>query len=157
MPTHSYNIEKYESILKSEATKLTIIAVMLSFVLIALIVYSVFEIKNNRTKIIPYIQLIGSLVLSVFLIITLGSQINSYTKDIAEKTYLQYEGSANIRVEKQILHGGIPATSTDYIISFEHNGEKIELFTKNYGLTGDIEKIYIVYSKYSHYILEIIF
>lgn len=157
MPNHFYNIENYESTLKSELTKLTIIAVILSLLFIAIIVYSIIQIKNDKAKKFPYVQIIGSIALFVFLATSLSLQIISYTKDIAEETYIQYEGPANIRTERRIVFGGIPTGYNEYIISFKHNGELVELSTrKECGLIGDVEKIYIVYSKHSKYIFEIV-
>jgi hypothetical protein len=157
MTIHSYNIENYESVLISEIIKLTIIAVILSLLFVAIIVYSIIQIKNDSTKKLPYIQLVGSIALFVLLAISLGLQIISYAKDITEETYIQYEGPANIRTERQIVFGGIPTGYTEYIVSFEQDGELIELsMRKSCGLTGEIEKVYIVYSKHSKYIFEIV-
>lgn len=157
MPNYSYDIENYESILKSEVMKLSIIAVILLILFAVIIIYSILQIKNDRTKKSPYIQLIGAIVLLVFLVISLGSQILSYTKDITEKSYMQYEGPANIRTEHQVIFGGIPTGYNEYIVSFNHDGNQIELsMRKDCGLSGDIDKVYIVYSKYSNYVFEIV-
>lgn len=157
MPNYSYDIEKYDSMLKSEVMKLSIIAIVLLVLFVVIIVYSILQIKNDRTKKSPYIQLIGAIALLVFLGISLGSQILSYTKDITEKSYMQYDGPANIRIEHQVIFGGIPTGYNEYIISFNHDGNQIELFMrKDYGLSGDIDKVYIVYSKYSNYVFEIL-
>lgn len=156
MPNRPYNIDTYNSTLKSEVTTLTIIAVILSIIFIAIIVYSIIQIKNDKSKKLPYIQLIVAIAVFIFLAISLGSQIISYTNDITEEAYIQYEGPVTVRTEKQIILGGLPTGYTEYVISFEHNGKQIELsMRKDYGLVGDIDNIYIVYSQHSNYILEI--
>lgn len=157
MPNYSYDIEKYESILKSEVMKLSIIAIVLLVLFSVIIVYSILQIKDDQTKKLSYIQLIAVIVLLVFLGISLGSQILSYKKDITEKSYMQYDGPANIRIEHQVILGGIPTGYNEYIISFNHDGNQVELFMrKDCGLSGDIDKVYIVYSKYSNYVFEIV-
>lgn len=157
MPNHTYNIKDYETVLKNEVSKLAIILIVLCLLFIAIIIFSVIQIKKDKTKKLPYIQLIASIALFVFLAVFLTIQIVSYVKDISEKTYLQYEGPVNIRIERQVIFGGIPTAYDEYIVSFEHNGEHIELsMRKNYGLIGDIENVYIVYSKHSNYIIEFV-
>lgn len=152
----SYNIEKYESVLKSEVVKLTIIAAVLVILFIAIIVFSLSEIKSDRTKKMPYVQLVGSVVVFIFLAFSLGSQIISYEKDIAEKAYMQYEGPVTFETKRHIIFGGLPTGYIEYVVSFEQGEDIIELHTrKDYGFTGDIKKIYIVYSKYSNYVFEI--
>lgn len=155
MQNRFYDIGKCESILKSEVIKLIIVAVFLVILFVSVIVYSIIQIKNDKSKKLPYIQLVSSAIILVFLSISLGSQILSYTKDIDEKTYQQYEGPAHIRTERQIVLGGIPTGYTEYIISFEQNGAEIELaMRKVCDSVGDVDKIYIVYSIYSNYIIE---
>ena len=155
MLNHSYNLDLYNSTLKSEVIKLSIIAIFLFLLFVGMFLYSFVQIKNERTKKIPYIQLLAVIVIFSFLSVSLGSQICSFTKDILDETYLQYEGSANIRTEQKVVFGGIPTGYSEHLISFEHNGEHIELSTrKDYGIDGDIEKIYIVYSQHSRFILE---
>lgn len=156
MTSYSYNIEKYESLLKSEMVNLTIIAVVLALLFIAIIVFSIAQIKGDKTKKMPYVQLAGSIVVFVFLAFSLGSQIISYEKDIAEKAYIQYEGPATLKTKRQIIFGGLPTGYNEYVVSFEQDGDQIELYTrKDLGFIGDIEKLYVVYSKYSNYIFEI--
>ncbi len=150
------NIDLYNSILKSEVTQLAIIATVLCIIFIAIIVYSIIQIKKDKTKKFPYFQLIASLAIFIFLGISLGSQIISFTKDINEEAYILYEGPAVVREERHVTFGGLPTGYTEYIISFEQDGEQLELSTrKNYGFDNNVEKIYIVYSKHSNYILEI--
>ena len=97
-----------------------------------------------------------AIIVFIFLLIPLSSQISSFTKDIVEQKYVQYEGPANVRAERKIILGGIPTGYTEYIISFEYNGEQIELsMRKDPGIEGNVEKIYIAYSQYSEFILEI--
>ena len=152
MTNHSYNVD----LLKSEVIKLWIVAVVLSILFIFVIVCSIIQIKKEKTKKSPYVQLFVAIIVFIFLLIPLSSQISSFTKDIVEQKYVQYEGPANIRAERKTILGGIPTGYTEYIVSFEHNGEQIELSTrKDPGIYGDIEKIYITYSQHSDSILEI--
>ena len=150
------NVDSYTSTLKSEVTQLTIIAAVLLIMFVAIIVYSIFQIKKDRTKKLPYVQLISAIVILIFLGVSLGSQIVSFSKDINEEAYVLYEGPATVREERQLIFGALTTGYTEYIISFEHNGELIELsMRKDHGFSGDIEKIHVVYSKHSNYILEI--
>lgn len=156
MQNHSYNIDLYSSALKSEVIKLYIVATVLSILFIFVIVCSIIQIKKEKTKKIPYVQLLVAIIVFIFLLIPLSSQISSFTKDIVEQKYVQYEGPANVRAERKIILGGIPTGYTEYIISFEYNGEQIELsMRKDPGIEGNVEKIYIAYSQYSEFILEI--
>ena len=156
MPNLLNNIDKYTSTLKSELIKLIIIALLLAIIFIAFIVYSILQIKKDKSKKFPYIQLISVIAIFIFLGISLGSQMASFAKDIKEEAYVLYEGPATVREERQVIFGGLPTGYTEYIISFEQDGKQIELSTrKNCGFEYNIEKIYIVYSKHSNYILEI--
>ena len=85
MPNYSYDIKNCESILKSEVVKLSIIALILLLLFAGIIIYSIVQIKSDRMKKSPYIQLIGAVVLIVFLAIALGSHILSNETDIAEE------------------------------------------------------------------------
>ena len=155
MPNYSYDINKCESLLKSEAVKLTIIAIFLTILFASIIVFSIFQIRSDKSKKMPYIQLVASLLIFVFLFISLGTQILSYNRDIADESYVQYEGSANIETKKQIVFGAIPTGYTEYIISFELDGEQIELYMrKNPDTVGYVDKIFIVYSKHSKHIID---
>ena len=157
MPTRSYNISVYDSILKSELVKLLIIAAVLVVIFVSMIIYSVVQIRNDKTRKTPYVQLIAVILVSMFLLTSLGSQIFAFGKDIVEEAYIQYEGPVNVRTKRIVVFGGIPTGHDEYIISFEYNGEYIELSTrKDYGMNGNIENLYIVYSRRSKFILEII-
>lgn len=151
------DIEKYESTLRNEIVKLSVIATVLILLFIGIIIYSFLQIKLDKTKKLPYIQLFATIVLLVFLSISLGLQIISYAKDISEASYIQYEGPVCIRMERQIVFGGIPTGYNEYIISFTHDGQQIDLaMRKDPKLSGDIEKAYVVYSKHSNYIFEFV-
>lgn len=155
MPNYPYDVEKYNSMLKSEVVSLTVIGVFIAILFVFMIMYSVGMIKKDKTKKFPYIQLILVVVLSVFLLVSLVSQIGLFKKDIAEEAYVQYEGPANIKEEHRIIFGSVPTKDIEYIISFEQGGKQIELsMKKDYGLRGDVEKIYVVYSQRSKFILE---
>ncbi len=157
MSNYPFNVEMYNSVLKAEVVKLAIIAIVLTLIFVFVIVYSAIQIKSDKTKKTPYIQLFLAIVIGVFLLISLSSQISLLTKDIAEETYVQYKGSANIRAERQIIFGGIPTGYTEYIISFEQEGKAVELaMRKDYGLIGSVEEIYIVYSQQSNFVLEFV-
>ncbi len=155
MTNHSYNVEAYNAALQSEVNKLWGIGIALLIVLIAMIVYSIVLIKEDKTKKIPYIQLIGVVVISIFLTISFGSSIASYSKDISEEAYIQYEGPATISKRRKVVLGNIPTWYNEYVVSFDNNGEQVTLSTrKDYGTEGDIENLYIVYAQNSGKILE---
>jgi hypothetical protein len=99
--------------------------------------------------------LIALVLVFIFLSISLAAQIFSYNKDIAENSYIQYEGSAKIQTRKQIIFGGIPTGYTEYVVSFELNGEQVELYMrKDPNLVGDVDEIFVIYSEHSKYIIE---
>ena len=157
MPNRSYDIEAYNSTLQSEITKLWWIGIVLLIVLVAIVVYSVVLIKENKSKKLPYIQLIGSVVVSVFLMASFASTIVSYTKDVSEEAYVQYEGPAKISKKRKVVFGNIPTWYDEYVVSFNNNGEWVELSTrKDYETEGVIENLYIVYARNSGEILEFI-
>ncbi len=152
MPNHPYDVEVYNAALQSELNKMWGIGIALLIVLIAMVVYSIALIKEDKTKKFLYVQFIGLVVLSVFLITSFCSTILSYSKDISEEAYIQYEGPATIR--KRRIFG---TWLDEYVISFNNNGEQVELTTsKNYKAEGDIENLYIVYAQNSGEILEFI-
>lgn len=155
MPERSYDVGSYNLTLRSEVNELWCIGILLLIVLIAMIVYSAVLIREDMKKKFPYIQLIAVVVISVFLITSFGSSIISHYKDISEEAYIQYEGPATISKRRQVVFGNIPTWHNEYIISFNNNGEQVELSTrKDYGTEGDIENLYIVYAKNSGIILE---
>ena len=157
MSNHSYNVEAYNASLQAEVNKLWGIGIVLLIVLIAMIVYSIVLIKEDRTKKFSYIQLIGVVVVSIFLTISFGSSIVSYSKDISEEAYVQYEGPATISKRKKVVLGNIPTWYDEYVVSFDNNGEQVVLSTrKDYGIEGNIENLYIVYAQNSGEILEFV-
>ena len=155
MLNYPYNVDSYNTILKSEAMKLSLIIIPLTIVFIILILFFSISIKKTKKKYL-LIFLVGIVATYIFLSSSLILQINNFCKDLKEKAYIQYEGPATV-LEERIYSGG--SISTSYYISFEHNGELVELTMDNdkgYWLVGNIENIYIVYSKRSHYIVEIV-
>lgn len=157
MSNHSYNVEAYNASLQAEVKKLWGIGIVLLIVLIAIIVYSIVLIKEDRTKKFPYIQLIGVVVISIFLTISFGSSIVSYSKDISEEAYVQYEGPATISKRRKVVLGNIPTWYDEYVVSFDNNGEQVVLSTrKDYETEGNIENLYIVYAQNSGKILEFV-
>ena len=157
MSNHSYNVEAYNASLQAEVNKLWGIGIVLLIVLIAMIVYSIVLIKEDRTKKFPHIQLIGVVVISVFLTISFGSSIVSYSEDISEEAYVQYEGPATISKRKKVVLGNILTWYDEYVVSFDNNGEQVVLPTrKDYGIEGNIENLYIVYAQNSGEILEFV-
>ena len=157
MSNHSYNVEAYNASLQAEVNKLWGIGIVLLIVLIAMIVYSIILIKEDKTKKFPYIQLIGVVVISIFLTISFGSSIVSYSKDISEEAYVQYEGPATISKRRKVVLGNIPTWYDEYIVSFDNNGEQVVLSTrKDYETEGNIENLYIVYAQNSGEILEFV-
>lgn len=157
MQNHSYDVETYNSTLQSEINKLWLIGILLLIVLIAMVVYSIILIREDKTKKFPYVQLIGVVVISAFLITSFGLTLISYSKDITEEAYIQYEGPATISKRRKVVLGNIPTWYYEYIVSFNNNGEQVELSTrKDYETEGAIENLYIVYAQNSGEILEFI-
>ena len=157
MSDHSYDVETYNAALQSDVNKLCGIGIVLLIVLIAMVVYSIVLIKGDKTKIFPYVQLIGVVVISVFLITSFSSSIISYSKDISEEAYIQYEGPATINKRRKIVFGNIPTWYNEYVVSFDNNGEQVTLSTRrNYETEGHIENLYVVYAQNSGEILEFI-
>lgn len=155
MPDYPYDVQLYNSSLKMEIIKLSMIAIVLILIFVYMIISSAIQIKRNKTKKTTWILLFATIAIGVFLSIPLVSQISLFTKDIKEETYIQYIGPATIREECQIIFGGIPTGYAEYIISFQQEGKYVELATrKDYGLNGGVEKLYIVYSQHSGFILE---
>lgn len=155
MTNNSYDITKCTSVLKSEVIKLTIIAVVLFILFISVIVLSILQIKNDKTKKLPYVQIVAALIIFGFLIISLGSQIASYSKDLAENSYVKYTGAATITTQKQIIFGCIPTGYTEYVISFEYEGRNVKLYTrKKPDLIGDVNEVIIVYATNSNHIID---
>ena len=154
MPNHTYDVEIYNAIIQTELNKLWGIGALLLIVLIAMVIYSVVLIREDKKKKFPYVQLIGVVLVSAFLMVSLGSSIISYSKDISEEAYIQYEGPATISKRRKVVLGNIPTWYNEYVISF-NNGEQVELSTrKDYQKEGDVEKLYIVYAQNSGEILE---
>ena len=155
MPDHTYDINKCTSLLKSEVTKLTIVAIVLLILFVAVIVLSIVQIKNDKLKKLPYVQIVAALIIFGFLSVSLGIQISSYSKDLSQNSYVQYEGAAAIQTRKQLIFGGIPTGYTEYVVSFELDGEQIELYMrKDPGFVGDINNVFIVYAKHSTHIID---
>lgn len=157
MQNHSYDVKTYNSILQSEVNKLWGIGILLFIVLVAMVVYSIILIREDKTKKFPYVQLIGVIVISAFLITSFGLSVSLYSKDITEEAYIQYEGPATISKKRKVVLGNIPTWYNEYVVSFNNNGEQVELSTrKDYETEGDIENLYIVYAQNSGKILEFI-
>ncbi len=157
MSNHSYDVETYNATLQSELNKLWGIGIVLLIVLIAMLVYSIVLIKEDRTKKFPYVQLIGVVLISVFLITSFGYSVVLHSKDIAQEAYIQYEGPATISKRRKVVLGDIPTWYNEYVVSFDNNGEQVTLSTrKDYGTEGDIENLYIVYAQNTGKILEFV-
>jgi len=157
MPNHTYDVEVYNNIMQAELNELWGIGALLLIVLIAMVVYSVVLIREDMKKKFSYIQLIGVVLVSVFLMISFGSSIVSYSTDLHEEAYIQYEGPATISKRRKVVLGNIPTWYNEYYVSFNNNGEKVELSTrKDYEKEGNIENLYIVYAQNSGEILEFV-
>ena len=157
MPNHTYNVEAYNDIMQAELNKLWGIGALLLIVLIAIVVYSVVLIREDKKKKFPYIQLIGVVLVSIFLMVSFGSSIVSYSTDLHEEAYIEYEGPATISKRRKVVLGNIPTWYNEYVISFDNNGKQVELTTRNdYDKEGNIEQLYIVYAEKSGEILELV-
>ena len=155
MPNHTYDVEAYNDIMQTELNKLWGIGALLLIVMIAMVVYSVVLIREDKKKKFPYIQLIGVVLISVFLVASFGPSIVSYSTDLDEEAYIQYEGPATITKRRKVVLGNIPTWYNEYFVSFNNNGEQVALSTrKDYETEGDIENLYIVYAQNSGVILE---
>ncbi len=157
MPNQPYDVEVYNDIMQTELNKLWGIGALLLIVLIAMVVYSIVLIREDKKKKFPYVQLIGVVLISVFLMISFGSSIISYSKDISKEAYIQYNGPAAISKKRKVVFGNIPTWYNEYVVSFNNNGEQVELSTrKDYQMEGDIENLYVVYAENSGEILEFV-
>lgn len=157
MSNHSYDVETYNATLQSEINKLCGIGILLLIVLIVMVVYSIALIKEDTAKKFPYVQLIGVVVISVFLITSFVYSVILHSKDIAEEAYIQYEGPATIIKRRKVVLGNIPTWYNEYVVSFNNNGEQVVLSTrKDHGTEGNIENLYIVYAQNSGEILEFV-
>ena len=155
MPNHTYDVEAYNDIMQTELNKLWGIGALLLIVMIAMVVYSVVLIREDKKKKFPYIQLIGVVLISVFLVASFGPSIVSYSTDLDEEAYIQYEGPATITKRRKVVLGNIPTWYNEYFVSFNNNGEQVALSTRrDYETEGDIENLYIVYAQNSGVILE---
>ena len=151
-----YDVDKYNDILKSKLIGFIIIAIMFLILFIALVWYAFFQAKKSKQK-NPLCTWVGAaIVATAFLGTALGFQMASYVQDICEEAYVQYEGPASIRTERQSTGGLYSRSYTESILSFYHNGKQIELIVDDKELEheGNIENIYVVYSKHSTCMLE---
>lgn len=157
MPNRPYDIESYRAALRSEVILLCVIGAILSALFITVIMISARRLKEKPIRKIVYVELIESFFLLVVLLFVLGGQILALGRDISENAYVQYEGPVTVSTERNVTFGNLPTAYTEYVISFEQDGQKIELPTrKDYGLPQNTENVYIVYAKHSNYILEMI-
>lgn len=186
MAGYPYDVGAYNSFLKSQITTLIITGIVLFLLFIFVTVLCVSIIKKIRPKKLPkrfikkfpslqkrfpdlqkrfqqfqkwllYIILVLIVIVEIFLIVSLALQCKGLKKDIEDEAYIQYMGSVFIDRKGGTGYGTVMVQHTEYIISFEQDGEKVELPTgKDYGLRGYVEKVYIVYSQNSKIILEFI-
>lgn len=91
----------------------------------------------------------------MLLSVCLGNQIGTFLKDLNQDSYVVYQGTATVRTKREVRYGGIPTAYTEYVISFEQAGKKIELYTrKEPKRTGDVDEVFIVYAEHSNYMIE---
>ena len=158
MSNYSYDINECIAALKSEFTMLIIIAIVLPILFISAMIFSVSEIKDNKTKKSPYVQivvLIALIVVFCFMFVSLGRGIASCSDDLTQRSFVEYKGSAKIESRKQFVFGGIPTSYTEYVISFEQDGKEVELVTKKRpDLIGDVKEIFIIYAKHSELVID---
>lgn len=163
-----YDVDKCRTLLKSQVTILTLVAVGLLVLFVSVVVLSIVEIKNEKKKngktkkgkakklpYVPYVQIAVALVIFCFLSVCLGNQIGTFLKDLNQDSYVVYQGTATVRTKREVRYGGIPTAYTEYVISFEQAGKKIELYTrKEPKRTGDVDEVFIVYAEHSNYMIE---
>ena len=163
MSGHLYDVDKCRTLLKSQVTILTLVAVGLLVLFVSVVVLSIVEIKNGKKKkgkakklpYVPYVQIAVALVIFCFLSVCLGNQIGTFLKDLNQDSYVVYQGTATVRTKREVRYGGIPTAYTEYVISFEQAGKKIELYTrKEPKRTGDVDEVFIVYAEHSNYMIE---
>lgn len=157
MASFPYDIEKYNSVLGKQVAIFVVGAIIVVIMFSVLAVMFAREIKEDKTKKFPYVRLVLAIVLGATLFFGVVHKIFNLSKDIAQEAYIQYEGSLSVKEHHWRFFGVSGITHTDYIITFEQDGNIIELsLNKNYALTGDVENVYLVYSKRSMEILEFI-
>ena len=168
MSGHLYDVDKCRTLLKSQVTILTLVAVGLLVLFVSVVVLSIVEIKNGKKKndkkkkgkvkklpYVPYVQIAVALIVFCFLSVCLGNQMGTFLKDLAQDSYVVYQGAATIQTKREVRYGGIPTAYTEYVISFEQAGKKIELYTrKDPDRIGDIDDVFIVYAEHSNYMIE---
>lgn len=153
---HPYDIEKYRHLLRTDLVTLSAVASVLAVLLIGLIVYTILQIRKNKTKKLPYISLLAIIAVAILLSISMTSSIRSLAQDVSEGAYIAYEGTVNVCREKWVLAGGIPTSYDEYRITFWDGGEQVTLTVrKDPGFAGDAEGVYLVYTKHSNRLLEI--
>lgn len=156
MAISSYKADLYNSILKTELVKFTIFAVILLVILISIIIGFLMEIKKNKAKKRLYVELFLVIAVFVFIFSSLFTQIVLFSMDIRSKSYICYVGPANIRAERKIAWGGIPTGYTEYVISFKNDANTVELFSrKKPKIVGNVDKVYIEYSKHSEFLFNL--
>lgn len=168
MSNHLYDVDKCRMLLKSQVTILTLVAIGLFILFVSVVVWSIVEIKNEKKKndkkkkgkvkklpYVPYVQIAVALIVFCFLSVCLGNQMGTFLKDLAQDSYVVYQGAATIQTKREVRYGGIPTAYTEYVISFEQAGKKIELYTrKDPDRIGDIDDVFIVYAEHSNYMIE---
>lgn len=168
MSDHLYDVDKCRTLLKSQVTILTLVAIGLFILFVSVVVWSIVEIKNEKKKndkkkkgkvkklpYVPYVQIAVALIVFCFLSVCLGNQMGTFLKDLAQDSYVVYQGAATIQTKREVRYGGIPTAYTEYVISFEQAGKKIELYTrKDPDRIGDIDDVFIVYAEHSNYMIE---
>lgn len=168
MSDHLYDVDKCRTLLKSQVTILTLVAIGLFILFVSVVVWSIVEIKNAKKKndkkkkgkvkklpYVPYVQIAVALIVFCFLSVCLGNQMGTFLKDLAQDSYVVYQGAATIQTKREVRYGGIPTAYTEYVISFEQAGKKIELYTrKDPDRIGDIDDVFIVYAEHSNYMIE---
>ena len=168
MSDHLNDVDKCRTLLKSQVTILTLVAIGLFILFVSVVVWSIVEIKNAKKKndkkkkgkvkklpYVPYVQIAVALIVFCFLSVCLGNQMGTFLKDLAQDSYVVYQGAATIQTKREVRYGGIPTAYTEYVISFEQAGKKIELYTrKDPDRIGDIDDVFIVYAEHSNYMIE---
>ncbi len=155
MENYLYNTEAYNATLRSELIKLSVIGILLLMVLIAMAVYSVVLIKEDKRKKFPYVQLIGVAVVSVFLMLSFGRSVISYSKDFADEAYIQYEGPAVISKQRKVVLGNIPTGYDEYVVPLKTTVSRSLYQRERIMEKRATLRIYIVYAQHSGIILEL--
>lgn len=153
---YPHSVVTYTAKLQSEATRLTVIAVASAALLILSLVCFVPQIRKAPRKKGAYLALFCFALLTVVLLSTCVPRLFSYSKDIAEESYVQYLGPVEIEEEQPKILGCIPMGEAQYRISFEQDGKRVELQTEKDATPWEqTDRVCVIYGQSSGHLFKI--